>query len=174
MDKDLDTILGALDEYNETWESVADELRMSLIAIVGRHMLKKGWNQRTLARATGKAESFVSRALGGGDNSTIDTFARLLHAVGARGRIDTVESTRLKLSVITASTEVFRHVKGKIIKDQEEAIFVSARHQEEGEDDGTEAGGEYVTAASLGGCYDDRSSGGATARDSEVLLSFAP
>lgn len=51
---------------------------------VGELLDERGWTQRELARRLGKAESYVSRLLSGGQNATLKTLAQLQHALGAQ------------------------------------------------------------------------------------------
>ncbi len=90
MSKDIQEILRALREYEDTPESWGLELRLNLAETVIRGLRQKGWSQRDLARATSMKESFISRVLHSDANCTLDTVGRLFHALDVNAHITEV------------------------------------------------------------------------------------
>lgn len=91
MSQDIQEILRALREYEDTPESWGLELRLNLAEVVIHALRRKGWRQRDLARATSMKESFISRVLHSNANCTLDTAGRLFHALRVKAHIAEVE-----------------------------------------------------------------------------------
>ena len=58
------------------------ELSYGIAARIHELLIKKGWNQADLARATGKRGTVVSRWMSGTHNFTIQTLAEIESAMG--------------------------------------------------------------------------------------------
>lgn len=58
------------------------ELSYGIARRIHEVLLRKGWNQADLARATGKKETVVSRWMSGTHNFTIQTIAEIETAMG--------------------------------------------------------------------------------------------
>jgi ribosome-binding protein aMBF1 (putative translation factor) len=92
MSQDIQEILRALREYEDTPESRGLGLRLNLAKVVIRALKRKGWSQRDLASASSMKESFISRVLHSNANCTLDTAGRLFHALRVNAHITEVEA----------------------------------------------------------------------------------
>lgn len=82
MTQDVQEILRALKQYEDTPESWGLELRLNVAEIIISALRRKGWRQGDLAREASMKESFISRVLHSDANCTLDTVGRLFHALG--------------------------------------------------------------------------------------------
>lgn len=87
MPRTNDDLLQLVDDLNARAEGSGLKLRLDLSGLILQRLRLLKWRQRDLARATGLKESFVSRVLHSNANCTLDTVARLLHALGVQGEL---------------------------------------------------------------------------------------
>lgn len=97
-----------LNAYRETPESFAHEMRLRLSEVVVRKLRELDWTQRELADNSGMKEPFITRVLSGDQNWTTETAGRLLHALSARGHIQSVVDVRDTGAFATGKAPVWR------------------------------------------------------------------
>ena len=90
MSQDIQEILRALREYEDTPESWGLELRLNLAEMIISALRRRGWRQGDLARKASMKESFISRVLHSNANCTLDTVGKLIHALGVNAHITEV------------------------------------------------------------------------------------
>ena len=87
----VDDLRKALEEFKRQPKSVGVKLRLDLARVLLRHLNRRNWSQRQLAKLAGMKESFVSRILHSDSNLTFETAGKLLHALGIDASI--IETT---------------------------------------------------------------------------------
>lgn len=80
-----------LDAFDDSPLGAGMDLRLSLAELILVGLKAKGWTQRQFANEAELKEPFISRILHSNVNCTLDTAARLLHALGVRARIQETE-----------------------------------------------------------------------------------
>ena len=82
------------EEFEDTADGWAMDLRLSLADIIVKHLRQLGWSQKALAERVGTTEARISALVHGESNCTFDTAARILHALGVKA--DLVEPYRIR------------------------------------------------------------------------------
>src|SRR5215213_8417542 len=97
-------LMNALAEFESTPQSRGYDLRLSLSALVLKHLKAKGWTQKQLADAARMKESFVTRVIHADSNCTFDVAGRLLFALGVRAHLEEVPPAKTFDAVVSADT----------------------------------------------------------------------
>ena len=71
-------------EYKSSYHSLADEAKVDLAVQVERAMIADGVSRAELARRLNCNRSYVTKVLQGDVNMTIESMAKLAHALGRR------------------------------------------------------------------------------------------
>ncbi len=106
MTQDVQEILRALKQYEDTPESWGLELRLNVAEIIISALKRKGWRQGDLAREASMKESFISRVLHSNANCTLDTVARLFHALGVNAHMTEVAPLGVSSRLHNAASEI--------------------------------------------------------------------
>ena len=89
MKDELDAIV---QDYEASCDGYAFDLSLDLSSIIARCLKSAGWSQKDLCNATGMREAYLSRVMRNKQNWTRDIAARLLHALGAKPKLMTIDS----------------------------------------------------------------------------------
>jgi ribosome-binding protein aMBF1 (putative translation factor) len=131
--KKAQSILDAIEQFEQTGESVGLELRLSLSEVILQSLREKGWTQATLARRSGAKESFISRILHSNANCTLDTAGKLLHALEVRARFQAISMPDCQNEAATDLVFTYRELEesyGKAITAHQETTNCYLRAQE--------------------------------------------
>lgn len=100
----------ALRKHENTPESYAHEIKLSLSKCVIDRLMANQWTQKQLADRIGVTEPFISRVLSGDANFTADTAGKFLFACGVRARIVPVGETNRLTQLETMVTWTTQYV----------------------------------------------------------------
>jgi len=90
-----------LDDYEQSIEGIDFDMRMDLAEIITSSLADNRWSQVDLGSRSGIDPSVLSRLIHARENFTVRTVARIVHALGLRGKIQAVlpeATTNLRLS----------------------------------------------------------------------------
>lgn len=85
--------------YRASFDYIADQVKQDFAVSIEKSVTNKKLNRTDLAELLGTSKSYVTKVLSGDANLTIETMAKIVHALDLKIRIDVYEeNTHLKLA----------------------------------------------------------------------------